>query len=126
MISYLNCQKYVKNCFIGIQYFGGGTSVREPFRWNHICVSVHYTDSQAHRLIIVDGKLNFNFTTSFVPESKWPLGHNFTFGGREFEYGGYDIDGYITDVQIFSRTLPKEDMIAYTKCQKVKTIECTI
>ena len=67
----------------------------------------------------MDGKLNFNFTTSIVPEAEWPIGHNFTFGGREFGKQGYGLDGYITDVQIFSQALPKDDMIAYTKCQKV-------
>ena len=90
-----------------------------PNRWNHVCVSIEYTEKGAERIIYADGKFNFQFTTAFLEEVKWLKGHNFTFGGRKFKYSGVHLDGMITDVQIFSRNISPEEMIGYTTCEKV-------
>ena len=44
-----------------------------------------------------------------------------TFGGRDGGVWTEDLPlkGYITDVQVFSRTLSKEEMADYTLCNKV-------
>ena len=105
--------------FSGIKYFGGGPALRMPNRWNHVCVSIDYTDKGAERIIYADGKFNFQFTTAFLEEVKWLKGHNFTFGGRKFKYSGVHLHGMITDVQIFSRKISPEEMIGYTTCEKV-------
>ena len=91
-----------------------------PIRWNHVCASVAYTREGAERIIYADGKLNFQFTTAYLEEIKWLKGHNFTFGGRFFQYSGVHLNGLVTDVQIFSRKLSAEEMIGYTTCTKVK------
>ena len=91
-----------------------------PHRWSHVCTSVAYTKDGAERLIYADGKFNFQFTTAYLEETKWLKGHNFTFGGRKFQYAGVHLAGQVTDVQIFSRTLSSEEMIGYTACTEVK------
>lgn len=80
-----------------------------------------YKNSGAHRTVYVNGELNFNYTTAFLPSTIWPIGRTFTFGGREqnMQYTGYPLNGYMTDVQIFSKGLTREEMISYTTCQKV-------
>jgi hypothetical protein len=104
----------------GIKYFGGGPALRMPNRWNHVCVSIEYTDKGAERIIYANGKFNFQFTTAFLEEVKWLKGHNFTFGGRKFKYSGVHLNGMITDIQIFSRKISPEEMIGYTTCEKVE------
>lgn len=64
--------------------------------------------------------MNFNFTSSFLASTVWPVGHNFTFGGREIKYAGVHLNGYLTDIQIFSQALTKEEMSDYTLCTKVR------
>ena len=73
-------------------------------------------------MIVSDGELNFNFTSAFLPETKWPLGHNFTLGGREIPYAGVHLNGFITDVQILSRVMTLEEMRGYTLCDAVSKI----
>ena len=66
----------------GIMYFDGPTVPRETYRWNHVCSSVSYSSEGAHRIVVSDRDILFNFTSDYFENSKWPLGHNFTFGGR--------------------------------------------
>ena len=103
----------------GIKYFGGGTAPRVTYHWNHVCTSVRYTEEGAERNIFADGEFNFNFTSAFLPESVWPAGHNFTFGGRELKYSGVHLIGFMTDVQIFSRSLSSDEMIGFTSSKQV-------
>ena len=35
------------------------------------------------------------------------------------QYGGYELDGYMTDIQVFSKVLTAEEMKGYTSCEKV-------
>ena len=109
----------------GIKDYTGGLSQYKPYRWNHVCSAVKYTslgmEKRAERLIYVDGELNFNFTSAFLPETLWPLGNNFTFGGREFKHKSYHLDGWITDVQVYSKPLGSEEMIKFTLCHQVFT-----
>ena len=94
-----------------------------PSRWNHVCGAIEYKkDNNAKRTIYADGKENFVFTSKYLDEVKWKLGHNFTFGGRKFVQSGFHLKGLITDVQIFSRKLSADEMIAYTNCTKVTGI----
>ena len=87
-----------------------------------MCSSVRYNNGRAERRIIVDGKLNFNFSTEFLTTTIWPRNRVFTFGGREFEYAGNAfLKGSISDVQIFSRYLSDSEMQGYTLCVQVKT-----
>ena len=108
----------------GIAYFDGGVSPRDTHRWNHVCVSVNYTDLGAERTIFVDGKLHFKTTTAFLQSTIWPQGRTFAFGGSEpnMRYDGFALDGYMADIQVFSKVLSEEDMIGYTLCQKVNLI----
>ena len=65
----------------GIRYFGGGPAIKMPSRWNHVCGAIEYKeDNNAKRTIYADGKENFVFTSKYLDEVKWKLGHNFTFG----------------------------------------------
>ena len=83
-----------------------------------------YTSAgEAERVIVSDGELNFNFTSAYLPQTEWPQGHNFTFGGREIPYAGVHLNGYITDVQILARVMAPEEMKGYTLCEKVSDIE---
>ena len=104
---------------VGIKFFGGGEFERVPFRWYHLCALISYTSKGAERIFYVDGKLNYQTVTKYLPETKWPKGHNFTIGGREIPYSGVHFNGYVTDVQVFSRRLTEEEAIGYTTCQKV-------
>ena len=61
---------------------------RIPYKWNHVCISVKYSQLGAERVIYADGKMIFQFTSAYLEEVKWPKGHNFTFGSRKFEYVG--------------------------------------
>lgn len=81
--------------------------------------SRYTSEGEAERVIVSDGKLNFNFTSAYLPGTKWPLGHNFTLGGREIPYAGVHLNGYITDVQILARVMALEEMRGYTLCKKV-------
>ena len=107
---------------LGIKYFGGGPFERVPFRWYHLCALISYTDEGAEREFYVDGKLNFQATTKYLPDTKWPKGHNLTIGGREISYSGVHFHGLVTDVQLFSRKLSKEEAVAYTTCSRVKQL----
>ena len=104
----------------GIKYFGGAPIEKLPFKWNHVCISVKYTQEGAERLIYANGRLIFQFTSDYLKEVKWPNGHNFTLGGREIEYAGDHLNGMITDVQIFSRKITAEEAVEYTTCKKVR------
>ena len=103
----------------GIKYFGGAPIEKLPFKWNHVCISVKYTQEGAERLIYADGSLIFQFTSEYLEEVKWPKGHNFTLGGRELKFVNVHLNGMITDVQIFSRKISAEEAVAYTACTKV-------
>ena len=85
---------------VGIKDYTGGLSPYQPYRWNHVCAAVKYSslgmEHRAERLIYVDGELNFNFTSAFLPETVWPVGNNFTFGGREFKHKEGTVQNYIT------------------------------
>ena len=65
-------QRHILKFCLGIKYWKGGTAICEPFSWNHVCVSVEYSDDGAHRTIYVDGKLHFNLTSKYFEDSKWP------------------------------------------------------
>ena len=106
--------------FPGIKYFGGGPVEKIPYKWNHVCISVEYTQEGAERVIYADGKLIFQFTSKYLEKVKWSKGHNFTLGGRESKYVGVHLNGMITDVQIFSRKITADEAGAYTACEKVK------
>ena len=103
----------------GIRYFNGGSETREPYRWNHVCASVKYKNGKAFRTIYVDGKLHYNNTSSYLKESSWPTERSLTFGGREIKYPDKHLNGYITDIQVFSRVLTPDEMITYTSCKMV-------
>ena len=81
------------------------------------------SEGEAERVIVSDGELNFNFTSAYLPGTKWPLGHNFTLGGREISYAGVHLNGYITDVQILARVMTLEEMRDYTLCKKVSHLK---
>ena len=72
-------------------YFGGGPVLRVPFAWYHVCLTINYMQSrkeairsvelntifceiilieckQIFRKIYVNGELNFDVTTKFLPE----------------------------------------------------------
>ena len=103
----------------GIMYFGGPTVTRLTYKWNHVCVSVEYTDEGAERTIVPNDGDSFNFTSEYLQGSKWPRDRNFTFGGEETYYYGAPLEGYMTDIQIFSRILSHEEMEEYTLCNLV-------
>ena len=71
-------------------------------------------------MFYVDGQLNFQTTTKYLPGTKWPKGHNLTIGGREIAYSGVHFNGLVTDVQVFSRKLSVAEAVDYTTCKKVK------
>ena len=70
----------------GIAYFGGGPVVSVPFAWFHVCFTIKYLPSKEaersskHRLkpdskkifrkIYLNGELNFEVTTKYIPEVK--------------------------------------------------------
>ena len=99
--------------------WNGPSGDRKTYRWSHVCVSVRIAEDRAEREFSVDGEHHANFTSDTFSTSLWPKGHNFTFGGREIYYYGPHLHGFIADVQIFSRQLPKEEMIGYTTCGQV-------
>ena len=48
-------------------------------------------------------------------------GHNLTIGAREFPFSaGVHFHGHVTDVQLFSRKLNRDEAIDYTTCAGVK------
>ena len=100
-------------------HFDGPGVVRETFRWSHVCTTVRITSEGAHREVVADGDIHYNFTTDYFESAEWPLGHNFSFGGREIYYYGEHVNGYLTDIQIFSRVLTYPEMVAFTSCSKV-------
>ena len=105
----------------GIRHFDGGLFVRVPFRWYHLCAIISYTDKGAERELYLDGELNYQTSTGYLPESIWQRGHNLTIGAREFPFSaGVNFNGQVTDVQLFSRKLSRAEAIAYTTCAKVK------
>ena len=71
----------------GIKYFGGGPVERMPFRWFHLCFTVDYRPGggavrwgntwkyRNSRNIFVNGEINFNVTTEFLPEVSRPPSH---------------------------------------------------
>ena len=71
-------------------------------------------------MFYVDGQLNFQTTTKYLPGTKWPKGHNLTIGGREIAYSGVHFNGLVTDVQVFSRKLSVAEAVDYTTCKKVQ------
>ena len=103
-------------------YFGGPTVPRVPYQWNHVCTSVQYTQEGAKRSIYSDGGISFNHTSDFLKSSRWQKGRNFTFGGEETYYYGSPLEGYLTDIQIFSRALTKDEMTHYTTCEQVNIL----
>ena len=105
--------------FQGIMSWNGPIEDRKTFRWTHVCVSVKIVDDKAERVFTVDGEHHVNFTSDIFTSSVWPRDHNFTFGGREIYYYGPHLNGHVADVQIFSRSLSKEEMIGYTTCENV-------
>ena len=123
LLSSSNISKSISTA--GIKDYTGGLSQYKPYRWNHVCSAVKYTslgmEKRAERLIYVDGELNFNFTSAFLPETLWPWGNNFTFGGRELKHKLYHLDGWVTDVQVYSKPLGSEEMIKFTLCHQVST-----
>ena len=78
-----------------------------------------YSQLWAERVIYADGKILFKFTSAYLEEVKWPKGHNFTFGSRKFEYIGDPLNGMITDVQIFARSITAREALGFTSCQEV-------
>ena len=104
----------------GIMNFDGPGVPRETFKWNHVCSSVVYNEERADRYIVANGEYNFNISSDYFRSSSWPEGHNFTIGGREIFYYGEHLNGFITDVQIFSRSLTNKEMIDFTSCQNVR------
>ena len=106
---------------LGIKAFEGGPFERVPFRWYHLCALVSYTEKGAEREFYIDGELNHQTITKYLPESSWPKGHNLTIGGREIPFSaGVHFNGLVTDVQLFSRKLSTDEAIDYTTCAKVK------
>ena len=92
------------------------------FKWEHICVSMEVNDELALRNFTLDGKSYLNSSSSGIfHDTLWTYGYNMTFGGREGGVWPEDLpfNGYITDVQVFSRTLSKEEMEDYTLCNQV-------
>ena len=69
---------------------------------------------------MADGETLYNHATDYIANVTWPLGHNFTFGGRELHYTGEALNGYMTDVQIFNRSLTNQEMFDFTSCQGVR------
>ena len=102
-------------------FSGGKNGPREPLHWNHVCASVLYENEKATGRIFVNGKLNFNSSTKFLTDTIWPEDRLFTFGGRQSgDYKYANLNGLITDVQIFSRLLTDTEMQDYTMCLKVQ------
>ena len=66
----------------GKKYFGGGPVVSVPFVWFHLCVTINYlpskeavrwdkktlSEKKIPRKIYVNGELNYEFTTEYIPE----------------------------------------------------------
>ena len=73
------------------------------------------SEKKIPRKIYINGELNYEFTTEYIPEVGairmrrflrnqvgWNVGHNLTIGGRELEYSGTHLKGIVTDVQVLS------------------------
>ena len=82
-----------------------------------------YTDTGVGQEIYIDGDLKYNNTRSgYLPEILWSRGQNLSIGGREIPIPsrGVNFNGHVTDVQVFSRKLSREEVNDYTTCSKVK------
>ena len=99
---------------------------RIPFRWYHLCALFAYTEKGAERVFYIDGELNFQTTTKYLPETLWPAGHNLTIGGREIAYSGVHFNGLVTDVQVFSRKLSVLEAMSYTTCKGVSCADAEL
>ena len=112
---------------MSVSHLSGSFDVPGPivgwqiFKWEHICVSMEVNDELALRNFTLDGKSYLNSSSSGIfHDTLWTNGYNMTFGGREgVRSEDSAFDGYITDVQVFSRTLSKEEMANYTLCNQV-------
>ena len=92
------------------------------FKWEHFCVSMEESGENAFRNFTLNGKSYLKSSSAGIfHDTLWTRGYNMTFGGRDGGLWKEDLPlkGYITDVQVFSRTLSKEEMADYTLCNKV-------